>query len=565
MVARAATPLIGSPELLTGPEQTLTVGWTVWGGLEHFYATRVAVSSGSPQTGFSEPQVISEPGDYAFLGNIVSDEAGDQLAVWSAGRAYNQNAICGRYMNPCPFLVGRGLWYARRPAGRPFEAPLPVAAPASNENQIMSAMDARGDAVVAYAARNAVYVRRGSANGIFGAPLKVAGGAPTLRYIGIDATGEILVVTERGGKIWARLDGFGRPPASAQILTLPKGPGGYPFAGSAIAAIGSGGQALVAWTTTRRSGGDRTQVAYRAANRKFGKPRTFAKFTSPVAASIDSHGQALLVLQQTAGNEPRLESTRTGSNDAFASPTMLGDRGWFGAPIGESTGANTAVDSNGDIVISGIQRNPEGPQVAGTTTTMEMLTSVAGEPFSQPVTLSTGTPTLSWPPVSVAIPAVAVDNQHLSAATWIGPQSATSLLAQEWTPKGASPVAQIPLIVPTDRLSVFAPSSLLDFGEKTHPNRHGQLLAQLSCGSESPGPCTVQVTIETADTPSTTVLAHASLRIPANTTRHVVIGLDTQALRLLGEHRTVHARVATLTLNGIGSPTPTDYPLLITR
>jgi hypothetical protein len=183
--------------------------------------------AGSRAAGFSEPQVISEPGDsIAAPGSglaepqLVADSAGNLLAAWNAARLYD--AFSDQY--PYTEAFSRGVWYAWRPAGLPSFQPPRQLLPPGPVSLIRLVMNDRGEAVAAYREGTSIYIRRFTSGGTFGSPELVAAGSATedpAVLLGIDLTesGELVAVTETKHLVQARFAAPGRSLGAPQTLT----------------------------------------------------------------------------------------------------------------------------------------------------------------------------------------------------------------------------------------------------------------------------------------------------------------------------------------------------------
>jgi hypothetical protein len=559
--AQQYAPLEGDPFLTIGPQGVLSVAWTaVEAQLLGFQTERVESTTGSTATGFDAPQVISEAGDAAQLEGVASDGQGDELAVWSGWRSYDQNEVCdgGKYSSrPCPIILTRGDWYATRQASGSFSAPRVLVPPTQGQYQpspgypdVRVAMNEHGESAVAYEARDTVYFCRGDRTGDFGAPVELgtAKGLHTqnvLTYVGLDEDGEALVVWEvELHGVYARfLDSDGR---LGPLLHLSHWMPAY----NPVAALGAGGQAIVAWEAQHGS----TTVldaSYRPAGGEFGAIQTPAddRSSHPLAAGVDGAGAPTLVSEyyEWRHHQSELLVTR-GARDGVLSDPMFVGTTVEGSP-------NVASDAQGDLALATIER--------GRTTALQVLTSQADGPFAAPLTVA-AYPADSSPPAGSGVPAVAVSDLPVFAAAWISPEAENVLLLNEWVEQAAGPIARISLPSAPEGPIPYAPASVLELGETARVYRHDQLHGRLQCGSEPHTACQVELTIR-ADTGPSKVLAHETVMVHALTSRKVSLALNGSARALLAAEGSLRARVQTRTRSADGPVTEDVYPLLIVR
>lgn len=555
------------PLLAAGPGSGLAVAWTTADRSE-FKTSEVVLSAGSPMEGFSAPRVLSEAGDYAQLEDLVSDASGAGLAVWHSWRAYDQERVltekyvAGR-LNP--FELERGFWYSFRRAGGAFSSPLPVAAPMSGRNgstqlaHALAAMNVHGESVIAYSARGSIYVRRGTASGTFGKPVRVVARARAfedyLLYAGLDDGGEAMVVWEvrptqqASGAVQVSVGRLGHPFGTPQTVFSPSPRVGYTL--NKVAAMGASGAAVVAYHSDSPQGqchGSCTRVVYRRASGRFGAPQTI-EGVWPFAVNVDRRAGVQLILARESSRADVFEVARSGPSGVLAAPVVVG-------LIGEPLRVSVAGDSDGDLAIS--NSNWLEP-------VMQLRTSLAGGSFGAPVTLASNCCSLNnfWP-IKAGVPAVAVTDESEVASAWVGPESETSLLLSERTPTGPSPVSRIELVEPPVGPSPYAPASVLDLGEAAHPDRTDRLHGSLTCGNNPPSPCKVDITVKATAFPHR-LLAARYVQVPAMDTRNISVTLDSVARRLLAQRVRIRARVMVTTQNDSGPATVTDYPLLIIR
>jgi len=558
--ARAYAPLEGDPFLTIAPQGVLNVTWTAVEAQQLGYQTqRVESATGSAATGFGAPQVISEAGDVAQLEGVASDGQGDEIAVWSGWRAYRQNYVCdGKYSSrPCPFILSRGDWYASRQAGGSFSAPRVLVPPTQGQYQtspgypdVRVAMNERGESAVVYQARDAVYLCRGDRVGDFGAPVELGtaeglNAETVLTYVGLDEDGEALVVWEvELHGVYARfLDSDGRlgPLLHLSHRTMAYNP---------VAALGAGGQAIVAWEAQHGS----TTVldaSYRPAGGGFGAIQTPSddRRSHPLAAGVNSAGAPTLVSEyyERRHNQGELLVTRGAGDGVLSDPMFVGTT-VEGRP-------NVASDGKGDLVLATIER--------GRTTALQVLTSEADGPFAAPLTVA-AYPSDALPPAGSGVPAVAVSDVPVFAAAWISPQAENVLLLSEWVKQAAGPIARISLPSAPEGPVPYAPASVLELGETARVYRDGQLHGRLQCGSEPHVACEVELTVRAAATPSP-VLAHETVMVHALTSRKVSLELNGSARALLAAEGSLRAGVQTRTRSADGPVTENVYPLRIVR
>jgi hypothetical protein len=561
-----AAPIGWASTQLSLDSENVTVAWDAVGGnLEGNPQpeSAVVVASSTLAGGVSEPQVVSEAGDSAELIGLATDAAGDVLVTWHASREYRRGSRCVegcKYHGRYPFVIDRGTWYAWRSAGGSFSSPALVAPISPEVSKTLVAMNDGGYAIIAYEMDEVIYVRWGNARGEFRSPIAVVGGGRGLAYVGLDAAGEAMLVTEdECGVVGVT---FGLPDRRfAPLRMLARSPcHETPGKGNLVAAIGNGGNALVAWGLTEERF-EGTYLAYRPAHRNFGPMRRLSE-VEPLAASAASV-RARLVLENDGfknGSTIRLvEADARGLSRA----TALEREPAFGGMLVK---AMAQGDGTGDLIVLNPRTSPETePESPHASLLVRLRRSASGGAFRPPEILETFLPgesdseleqaALATRDGSFAIASLA--REASSARTGYG-----FLRVRQWRPVGESPADLVPLIAPPPAEPVYAPASVLELGQVARPDARGALRGRLSCGTEEPGACSLRVEIVSTAAPHA-ILASTTLAAEPGKEPRVAVPLTAAGRSLLAKSRRVHAEVRTMIRSGRASPTEMNFPLTI--
>ncbi len=318
-----------------------------------------------------------------------------------------------------------------------WQAPATVSAPGEvTQNEPSAAMDAAGDAVVAWASYNssayecpcAVRVAARSAGGPFGSPATLATSTGVEKISGVqaamDANGDAIVVWDAWhekpvGPITGVVDevyGSVRPAGGSfsapQLLSAEgsEADGG----GAPRVAMDSAGDATVAWISGlgwfSTDPEPQMQVVRRPAGGSFTAPQTQTSWGSgeagpwefKLATSPDGHTAIAYTYEEPAGCSPTpCDPLENGAKEqirvATASPGAA-----FGTPAEVSPKVNNtgvgegpaeevrsvAIDDHADVVAS-YEEEGSGP-ISTNTRSDETVTSDGGGAFSTPVSLGTG-------------------------------------------------------------------------------------------------------------------------------------------------------------------------------
>jgi hypothetical protein len=562
-VAVAVTPVFSgsaeSAEMAAGADQSLTVvetlvpSYTVGSPFSTLYAY-----SGSLQNGFSVPVPISEPGDGSGSHDLAVDDAGDALAVWSASRLYPEQHL----------RIPRGIWYARSTAGGSFLPPQRLAAPAAGQSVVMAAMSRTGEAAVAYEERGSIYLRRARANRDFGPATVVIAGAlppsgPTARlgYVGFDAAGELLIVSNRTDRIQAQFVA----PSGKLGKTQPIGPrlSEHEYLPSDLAvAMNARGAAVIAWAS------DSVFAAYRKPGSRFGPTQ---RLTSAVPRYSDAHpGLANVVMDErglatfglgTFGGVAGIglpETSYWDGKGAPSEPTSLE------GGVTTQPGMSLAENEAGEAAVAYV-----GQQGAG----VEVRISSHGQPFGPPQRMTAG----PCPGVGLAvtlepcgiIPAIvgARDGAFFTVtrSPVVGQRSPDESRRvaeiRSLSQAGVSPPSYVNLPEPPSPEPRSAPASIMNIDATTTVDAHGRIHAKVQCGTDEGG-CSVRISVN-PDASQRPILAHRTLRLGGFEERPITITLSHRGRRELARRGSLHARLLTRTTGTYGPALDTTYPLTL--
>jgi hypothetical protein len=583
--------------LIPGPSGSLTF---VESELWPTPPSTLYASSGSLQGGMSTPMVISEPGDATSEAGLGVDSAGNVVAAWNASRCYlgfNKYFAC--------LSVPRGIWYAWKPAGGVFSAPQQLAAPAPGQGRVLVAMDSAGDVVVGYEQRGSVFIRRAHANGSFGPPVEVMSGSlmdngtqnARLDYVGLDSQGELLIVADRDGMLEDRLGRPGRALGSPQMITPRESRSGYPYIGSVpapVVAMGSGGDAFIAWTEQYKSGQE-VQTVLRPAGGTFGPLQRLTSlmgtphdrsWSSPTAAVVNAQGHAILALIKVAYPFANVvEVSESSASGIMSVPSALGTDGFPGP--GE-TGVSLAENSDGETALRYGETSPAAQAIDGDPFTIDARFDASNRPFGPPKVIKSGTigcsfaesvPPFAQPrPGCESVPTLigaegqafyavysfphGLGYQHGLNGIEVNPTEGMVEI-QRLTQTMAGPTVELALPAITSPQPEPAPASLVDLGTSVQMDTHGRIHGHATCGNSGGRSCAITIAIEQA-TNTHLVLARKLLDIPAIEPHPLTITLDRSARRLLAHRHSIQALIVTSTTSNGGQATETDYPLTIT-
>lgn len=519
--------------------------------------------SGSPQSGFSVPVPISEPGDGPGAPDLAVDGAGDALAVWSAARLYRARFGPG-------LQLPRGIWYARRPAGGSFLAPRQLAAPAPGQFLAMAAMSRTGEAAVAYEERGSIYLRRARANRNFGPATVVARGTlgssrPTTRlgYVGFDAAGELLIVSNRAGQLLAQFatpsGKFGKVQTIGQLSS---GAEEYLSSSTAVA-MNARGAAVIAWT------GNFVYASYRKPRGRFGPVQ---RLTPPIPRDSDARpGLANVVMDERGraifgfgvfGGIVGLGKAETSSWNGKGAPSAPTPVGGGASP---EPGMSLAENEAGEAAVAYSEGFRAGVGVSF---------SSNGQPFGSPQRLAPGT--------CPATTLLAVRESCEGIPTLVGAQGGnfftvlklpvplqhdTEAFGQMSEIRGLSragttPPSYVSLPEPVFPEPRSDPASVVNVGATTTVDAHGRIHAQVQCGTDE-GSCSVQMAVREA-APHGLTLGRLSVRLGNSfVERPVTITLSRAGRRDLARRRMLRANLLTRTTGAYGLALETTYPLTL--
>ncbi len=569
VAAVALTPVFSGSaegsEMAAGSGQSLTVvealvpSYTDGSSLSTLYAY-----SGSLQSGFSTPVPISEPGDGSAAADLVVDGAGDALAVWSASRLYPARSQSGGSLQ-----MPRGVWYARRPAGRSFLLPRQLAAPAPGQFVALAAMSRTGDVAVAYEERGSIYLRRAHGNRDFGAAIVITSGAltssgPTTRlgYLGFDAAGELLIVSSHAGRIQARFVAPSGRLGKAQSIG-PRLSGSEYLPGRLSVAMNARGDAVISWA------GDFVLAAYRKPRSRFGPTRRLTppiprdSDARPVLANVvmDKRGLAIFGLGIFGGvlGQGLAETSYWDGKGAPSAPTPVGSE------VTPEPGMSLAENEAGEAAIA-----YGGERGAG----VGVRFNSQGQPFGSPQML-----TADPCPETVRI---AVQNERCGGIpTIVGARGRAffavtrlSVILRHYVDEygrvaeirslsraGTTPPRYVSLPEPSLPEPRPAPASVVNISPTTTVDAHGRIHAQVQCGTDEGG-CLLRMSVKER-APRRLTLGHLKVRLDGFEQRPITITLSHAGRRELTRQGSLHVRLLTRTTGTYGPALETTYPLSV--
>jgi hypothetical protein len=549
--ANGATVVAGPGPSLTVVE-TLIPSYTIGSTLSTLYAY-----SGSPQNGFSVPVSISEPGDGSGAPDLAVDGAGDVLAVWSAARLYPARSGTG-------LQLPRGIWYARRPAGRSFLPPRQLAPPAPEQFVALAAMSRTGEAAVAYESRGAIFLRRARANRDFGPATLITRG--TLGYVGFDAAGELLIVSSRANgpranQLQVRFaTPLGKLDRAQTIGSL--SPASEYLPGRLAVSMNAHGATVIAWTE------DFVLASYRKPRGQFGPTQRLTppvprdSDARPVLANVvmDERGRAIFGLG-IFGGIAGMGYAETRFWNGKGSPSAPARVGGGVAP---EPGMSLAENKAGEAAAAYSEGFGSGVGVSF---------SSEGQPFGSPQRLVPGTC-----PATVLM---AGRESCEGIPTLVGAQGRNFFTVLKLpvplqrdpevfgqmaeirglTRAGATPPSYVSLPEPVSPEPRSDPASVVNVGATTTVDARGRIHARVQCGTDEGG-CSVQMAVrETASHRLT--LGRLSLRLGGFVERPVAIVLSRTGRREMARRRKLHVRLLTRTTGAYGPALETAYSLTL--
>jgi hypothetical protein len=400
------------------------------------------VPAASAATGWSAPVDVSAVAEGTFGDQVAFDEAGDAVAVWQQWQD-----------GPCAIQA------ATRPAGGTWSAPVDVATTALFCGNPQIALDARGDAVVAWEGfenyreidvsthtagalawsipvtlsdpkgdasepRVAVgengqaalaWLAEGAAGqttvhvvsaGSVGAPwsppeeISAPGQNATYPQIAIDGSGSTIAVWQRPNATGTAIQESGRSPSGGWSIPVNLSASGQ-TAWDPHLAVDAAGDAAVAWEHSV-AGHDLLQVTTRAAGGGWRAPQTVSpaeEGTDPLIA-LDGRGDAVLAWSKFIAGGERFVcvSEEQAGTGVWSVPVQLS------SPNLEEPEASLAVDPAGDAVIAW--------QVgSGAAETVEVASRPAGGTWLAPADLSA-------PAEDGTEPRAAIDPQGDAVVVW---------------------------------------------------------------------------------------------------------------------------------------------------
>ena len=504
------------------------------------------------------------------------DGAGDAIAVWTSARTY---VPCERYF--CP-SVARGVWYARRPPGGVFSAPHRLLAPTASLADATVTMDQAGEAVVGYDDRGSVFIRRAPRDRSFGPPIRVQNEA-TLTYLSLGRRGGLLIVTNRGaGVIMAALAAPHHAPGRSRVIAQTDcsahQAGFCPRFGPSVVAIGSRGDALIAWEEECEFSASRVEAAFRPAGGQFDPPRPLMACTQgnpetgeifPVAAAVDGGGHATLGLSTFSHGQRLVEVSQANPEGAFSAPVILTTR-----RTGTGREVNVATNGAGETAL--VYAEEEG-------FTVQTRFSTGGQPFGPAQTITSGVPGCpsgsGHGVVSAEFNAGCDTIPELAGGQGTGFYAVYTLSRPLGMPSISDTVVRIQRVTqtsggPTSQLTLPAvtydvpwepqPASLIDLGTTAETDFHGRLHGEALCGNNQRESCAVEITIKSVGSrPIVLARLHVNIPVTANGSYPVTIPLHRAARQLLRRHHRLKALLYTVTASNAGPPLRTNYPLNI--
>jgi len=239
------------------------------------------------------PADLSAPGHSSASPDVAIDPQGNAVAVWSSR------------------LPGaeRRVQAALRPQGGGWQAPVDLSAAGQDAGAPHVAVDAQGNAVVAWVRSNgAEQVVQSAARPAGGAwqaavDISAAGGDARAVQLGTDAHGTAVAVWLRGSAGTAAVQGAVRPAGAAwhaaADLSAPGQSAGDPQVG-----VGGQGTAVVVWPGNVATPAPGLFAAVRAAGGAWQAPVTLAagaRYPSSPRVAVDALGNAVAVWQRLVG------------------------------------------------------------------------------------------------------------------------------------------------------------------------------------------------------------------------------------------------------------------------
>jgi len=312
--------------------------WTRSDGTNQIAQAAVRPAGGAWQS----PVALSGAGQDAAYPQVVADEAGNAVAVWTRAGFGEESRVQA----------------AVRPAGGAWQAPASLSAAGEDAYDAQVAIDPHGKAVAVWdrfdGANQIVQAASRAAGGSWQAPVSLSapGQNATHPQVAVDGQGAAVVVWQRNDGVNSIVQAAVRPVGGSWPSTAANVSAALENAEAAQVAVDTAGNAVAVW---QRFGGADTVV--QAASRPVG-----GTWQAPVSLSatgqeaeapqvtIDGHGDAVAVWDRSAGARTIVQAAWRPAGGAWPStPDDLSDAGQ------SATDAQVAVGGPGDAVATWVR------------------------------------------------------------------------------------------------------------------------------------------------------------------------------------------------------------------
>lgn len=288
-------------------------------------------------TNFSTPLELG-PAGFEELGppQAAIDGAGTAIVVWQRFDAMSTNTV---------------VQAAIRPAGGSFGAPVPLSATGSGAVHPQIAMNAAGDAVVAWehlvGQTMAVQAVVRPAGGTFSAPvdLSAAGLSGPLPRVAIDGAGNATVVWTQAGPAGTTVQVATRPAGGSWAPAADLSPADD--AGSGRVATNGSGETIAVWTQADAANNTIVQASVRPVGGAFEAPADLSAAGRDAVdphVAIDAAGHAVAVWSRFDGSTRVVQTASRPAGGAFGTPAGLSLAG------GDARDPSVVANPAGDIV-----------------------------------------------------------------------------------------------------------------------------------------------------------------------------------------------------------------------
>lgn len=269
---------------------------------------------------FEAPQTGSEP-------RVKIDGQGNALVVWTQSDS-----------------VGRNIWAARYTEEANWSSPIPLAADLSYAGYPSLAMNAAGEAAVAWGTAEEIQAQRFTpATGWVGAvPLDVSDGFDP--HVGIDQEGNVIVAWIHDQPRASRYDALSQQWSS---MALPWQPTGRPR--GLTMAMNSAGVAVTAWSETVQPLSILIASIYHP-GQGWEDPQILRDggLQASAAAAIDSGGNMAVIWADLRGEPGVYSASYESQNQAWTPATLLREQIPQGIGVGASP--TLAMGESGDVI-----------------------------------------------------------------------------------------------------------------------------------------------------------------------------------------------------------------------